>query len=241
MENNYSLTVAFCTINETVSLTNAYKNVSGYGCASEYLFVVAQNATEECKATAQKLSENENCRMIIQQGYGLGNAIKTAIDTSKGTHIVLWPADNDMDSTAFPEMARLSRENPESIITVSRWLSENGFEGYGRIRKIVNFISQKAFAVLYKSNLTDFTNPTQIAPLDLYRKIKWSGQGFELIPEMTFKPLKLGYRFIEVPCKSIPRNDGKTNGSFLNFAKYYGVIFKILKMKPEDIIEGAEK
>ncbi len=240
MKKDYSLSVAFCTINETTSLVDAYEKVSGCNCGDEYIFVVAQTASEECKSTVKRLCENENCRFVVQNGKGLGNAIRTAFDEAKGTHLIVWPADDDMDSSVFPEMVRLSRMNTEKIVTVSRWKAKNGFEGYGRIKKIINYISQKAFALLYKSDLTDFTNPTQIAPMSLYRKIKWSGEGFEFIPEMIFKPLRLGCEFIEVPCGSIQRKDGKTNGSFSAFAKYYGVIYKISKMKPKDIIEGAE-
>lgn len=237
MKNNYSLSVAFCTINETSSLIDAFTKVSSLNCADEYIFIVAKNATAECKKTVEELCENEKCRFTFQDGYGLGNAIRKSFDEAKGTHLILWPADDDMDIKAFPEMARLSRENPEKIVTVSRWKAENGFEGYGKLRTVINFISQKAFAILFKSDLTDFTNPTQIAPVSIYRKIKWQGDDFAFMPEMIFKPLKIGCEFIEVPCKSIPRKDGKTNGSFSKFAKYYPVIFKIYKMKPEDIMK----
>ena len=237
MENNYSLSVAFCTINETSSLISAYEKVKGCSCADEYLFIVAKNATEECKKTVEKLCENEKCRFVFQDGYGLGNAIRKSFDEVKGTHLILWPADDDMDINALPQMVRLSKMNPKKIVTVSRWKADKGFEGYGTIRTVINFVSQKAFAILFKSDLTDFTNPTQIAPVSVYRKIKWHGNDFEFMPEMIFKPLKIGCEFIEVPCKGIPRKDGKTNGSFKKFAKYYPVIFKIYKMKPEDVMK----
>lgn len=241
MENEYKLSVVFCTINETHSLIESYSNIRKYDSAEEYLFVVSRKASDECLKTVKELCKNEKCRYITQSGYGLGNAIRDGFDSVKGTHMIFWPADNDMDSSVFPEMVRLSENNTDKIVTVSRWLAQDGFRGYGKLRKIINYISQKAFKLLFKSNLTDFTNPTQIAPVSLYRSIKWEGNDFELIPEMIFKPLKIGCEFIEVPCKSIPRDDGKTNGGFFKFAKYYPVIYKIHKMTEKDIITGAEK
>ena len=214
--------------------------ISKYECAYEYLFVVAKNASNDCLEVVKELCKNEKCRYIIQSNPGLGDAIQTAFSEVTGSHIIFWPADNDMDTTAFPEMVELAKNNPEKIITVSRWLCKDGFKGYGKIRKLINFTSQKCFGLLFKSELTDFTNPTQIAPLKIYRSILWEGTGFEFIPEMIFKPLKLGYEFIEVPCKSMPRQDGKTNGSFLKFAKYYPVIFKIYKMAENDILVGEK-
>ena len=241
MENNYTLSVVFCTINETISLVDAYSKISKHNLADEYLFVVAKEASAECLDVVQELCKNEKCRYITQSGYGLGNAITDGFFAVNSSHIIVWPADDDMDSAAFPRMVELSRSNPEKIVSVSRWLAKNGFDGYPRLRKVINYISQKAFAMLYKSDLTDFTNPTQIAPTSLYRSIKWSGNDFELIPEMIFKPLRLGCEFIEVPCKNIPRTDGKTNGTFFKFAKYYKMIYKIRKMDKNDIYAGVEE
>lgn len=241
MREDYTLSVVFCTVNEKYSLVDAYSKISEYGYADEYLFVLSKKASDDCFETVKEICKNEKCHYIIQSGYGLGNAIQNAIASVKGSHMILWPADDDMDTSSFPEMVRLSKENADKIISVSRWIAKDGFQGYGRIRKVINFFSQKAFRLLFKSNLTDFTNPTQIAPVKIYRRIKWQGNGFDLIPEMIFKPLKLGCEFIEVPCRNLVRREGVTNSNFFQLAKYYYVIYKIYRMKKEDISVGVEQ
>lgn len=235
MNNEYRLSVVFCAVNESNSLTNAFRKISSYDKAFEYLFVLSKDATDDCLKTVKNLCKSCSCRYIIQGKNGLGTAIQEGISAVNGTHIIIWPADDGMDTDSFPQMADLSEANPKSIVTVSRWLEKDGFVGYGRIRKLINGISQKLFAFLYCSDLTDYTNPTQIAPVNLYRNIKWQGASFDLIPEMTFKPLKLGCDFIEVPCKNLKRNEGASNSSFFQLIKYYLVIFKILFMKKKDI------
>lgn len=227
MSDNYRLTVAFCATNESKSLNDTFEKISQYNYASEYIFTLSTNATDSCLKTVEAICKNPKCRYIFQKRPGLGNAIRNTIEESAGTHLIIWPADDGMDTKAFPEMVRLSKENTDSIVSVSRWLIRNGFEGYGKIRKVLNFISQKLFAALYKSNLTDFTNPTQIAPLEIYRSINWEGTEWDFIPEMIFKPLKLGYKFIEVPCKNFVRKDGKSHSSFFKLAEYYLIILKI--------------
>lgn len=241
MKSDYKLTVAFCATNESSSLIQTYMKIRKYNCAYEYVFVLSANATADCVHTVEKICESPDCRYIFQRESGLGSAIRNAIDEATGSHIIIWPADDGMDTTSFPEMVRLSKENPEKIISVSRWLAHKGFEGYGRIRKTVNFLSQKLFAFLYKSDLTDFTNPTQIAPLNIYRSIRWQGQGWNLIPEMIFTPLKMGYDFIEVPCKNLVRKEGKSNSDFFKLFEYYLVILKIYFMSEDKLVKRSTK
>lgn len=236
--NDYKLSLAFCTIDETYSLKQSYENISALNLVDEFVFIVAQNATPECIRTVEELCANPKCRYVFQSQPGLGNAIREAIKFVHGTHIVVWPADNDMDISALPEMVRVSKENPKKIITVSRWLAKDGFKEYGKIKTLLNFCSQKIFAFLYKSQLTDFTNPTQIAPIKIYRNIKWTGTGFDFIPEMIFKPLKLGYSFMEVPCKSLKRQEGKKHRTLKELMRYFLVILKIYRMSESDILVG---
>ncbi len=235
MNEHYSLSVVFCAVDETFSLNNAFQKIQSYNLADEYLFVLSQDATEECKKTVQEIRNSKQCNYIIQKEKGLGNAIRDAINQVNGTHMLVWPADDGMVTSSFPEMVRLSKDNPRTIVKISRWLARNGFEGYGRNRKIINFISQQFFRKLFKSELTEFTNPVQIAPIDIYQNIKWEGTDFDFIPEMILKPLKIGCKFIEVPCENVPRKEGKTKSNFFKLAEYYPIIFKIYKMKNEDI------
>jgi len=233
----YKLTVAFCATNETKALYDAYSKIREYDFADEYVFVLSETATDGCVKTVNCICDDSDCRYVFQKAPGLGNAIREAIVEAKGSHIIIWPADDGMDTKSFPEMVRLSKENPEKIVSVSRWLEKNGFDGYGALRKAVNFVSQKLFAFIYKSSLTDFTNPTQIAPIKFYKRINWQGQGWDLIPELIFKPLKSGCEFIEVPCKNFSRKEGKSNSSFFKLAPYYLIILKIYFMPVDEIIK----
>ncbi len=240
MNEEYRLSVVFCAVNETCSLNEVYNKISSYGSASEYLFVLSRNASASCFETVKEICKNESCSCIVQKQDGLGCAIREGMESVNGTHMIFWPADDGMETASFPEMVALSKLNPDAIVTVSRWLKKDGMSDYGKIRKMVNFISQKMFAFLYRSDLTDFTNPTQIAPVALYRKIRWQGKGFDLIPEMIFKPLKIGCRFIEVPCKNLKRQEGSSNSRFLELVKYYYVILKIFFMKSKDITVSVD-
>ena len=227
MAEDYRLSVVICAIDETFSLENTFHKIDGYGGVAEYLFVLARTCTPGCLATVKKLCAREDCRWVYQSGKGLGNAIRESFREVTGTHMVVWSADEGTDVASFPLMAALSRERPDTIVKISRWMHENGFEDYGRLKKLLNFISQRCFALMFRSPLSEFTNPTQIAPVAVYRAIRWERTDFALLPEMIFKPLKLGVPFAEVPTKNVARVEGRSHNTFKGYCLYYCMIFKI--------------
>ncbi len=240
MDNAYSLSVVLCAVDETFSLRETFEGVDRFHLADEYLFVLSQTCTDGCLQTVREICTRDDCRYIIQSGRGFGNAIRDGILEVKGDHILLWSGDGATDSAAYPELVRLSKDNPDAIVTVSRWLSDDGFPGYNPIRKAINRISQRAFALLFRSEQTDLTNPTQIAPTAIYRSIRWEQNGFDFLPEMIFKPIKLGARFIEVPGRCLPRREGKSHSSFRELALYYVRILHIYRMDRSEILRQED-
>ena len=241
MNCDYRLSIVICAIDETYSLRRTYEKLRYYNGASEYLFVLAKTCTDDCLKTVEEICENENCRYIFQPDKGFGDAIRASFEDVNGTHMVVWSADEATDIASFPEMLRLSKENPDKIIKISRWLRKDGFEGYGRIKKMINWVSQRVFGILYHSKLTEFTNPTQIAPVSVYRSIRWERKGFEFLPEMVLKPLKLGIEFIEVPTKNVVREEGRSHNTIKGWLLYYFIIMKIRFTKKEELLKKSIK
>ena len=240
MDSAYRLSVVLCAVDETFSLRETFRGIDCFHLAYEYLFVLSRDCTPECLETVREICTRDDCRYVYQSGRGFGNAIRESMQHVQGDHMILWSADGATNADCFPELVRLSKEKPDCIVTVSRWLSADGFDGYNAVRKVVNRISQKLFAFLYRSDLTDFTNPTQIAPTALYRAIRWERNGFDLIPELTFKPLKLGVKFIEVPGKCLPRQEGRSHSRFSDLTSYYIRILQIYRMDRNDILSEKD-
>lgn len=242
MGGDYKLSVLFCAVDESESLKKCFLQFLSVGLAYEYLFVLAKDHAPQTLETVKTIcAEHDGCRYMIQSGYGYGNAIRDAFFEVSGTHMLLWTADGGLGFEAAAEMMRVSAEHPDKIVKISRWIGNGGFVSYGFVRRIINGVSQKAFAKLYRSELTDFTSPAQIASIEMYRKIKWERNGFDFLPEMIFKPLKLGYDFIEVPCKNLKRTEGKSHSSFFELAKYYFVILDIYRMSKNEILAEDDR
>ena len=84
-------------------------------------------------------------------------------------------------------------------------------------------------------------NPTQIVPVPVYRSIRWEQDGFDFLPELIFKPIKLGVPFIEVPGKCLPRKEGKSHSTFRELAMYYIRILHIYRMDRSEILRQEEQ
>ena len=233
-----TLSAVITCYDETDSLREVFRKLDEAGGIDEFVFVLARRASMQCARTVRDIcSEKSYCRYFVQTGYGFGNAVREAIDAVRGTHMLYWTADSGAaDPLVFPEMLRLHRLYPEKIITTSRWLDKNGYRGYHPVRKLINFASQQAFRVLFHSELTDFTNIIQIAPVHIYRSIKWEQTDFSFNAEMTFKLVKSGCEFVEVPSRNVERTEGTSHTTLRELAKYYPVILKILFIEKNEII-----
>ena len=231
----YRLSVAVCAVDETFMLERTFRKLDAYEEAFEYLFVLAKTCTDACRETTERICERPDCRWIYQPGAGFGDALQTVFREVRGTHVVVWSADEATDVASFPEMVRLSKENPEKIVKISRFLHPEGFADYGRLKRAANAVSQRGFGLLYHSSLTEFTNPTQIAPVSVYRRIRWERSGFEFTTEMVCKPLRLGVAFLEVPTRNVKREEGRSHRKFGAVLRYYHMILKIRFTDPEKL------
>ena len=235
MTEPYRLSIAICAVDETFSLERTFRKLDAYGAACEYLFVLARSCSDGCRVTVERICERPDCRWMYQPGRGFGDALQTVFREVKGTHAAVWSADEATDIASFPEMLRLSREHPDAVVKISRYLHPDGFADYGRLKIVLNRISQRCFGLLYHSRLTEFTNPTQIAPTSLYRRIRWESSGFELTTEMVFKPLRLGVQFLEVPTKNVKREEGHSHRSTGAVLRYFYMILKIRLTDPQKL------
>lgn len=220
-------------VNETYSLKKTVETVCS-GCKNgdlkEIIITVCEKTTDECLAVAK--SFNGTCsgttvRILRQTLPGIGGAIRDSIDASEGSHTILMPADEGIDLDAPARMIALAKEHPDAIISTSRWMENRSFHGYDKIKLILNYMAQIFLRILFNSRLTDLTNPSQIAPVELYASIKWDSTDYNFMPEMVLKPLRLGIEIIEIPTSCHERREGKSGNSPLKTFAYLKTALKI--------------
>lgn len=205
----------------------------------EIIIGYSQHVTPESLAVARELGAMECDVPIVvfeQKRRGISGLVDM-IDIARGSHCILVASDLAQDLAIVPRMIESAKEAPERIASASRWLKGCTFYDYGAFKKLLNRAAQIFLKLLFRSSVTDFTNPVQIAPTELYQAIAFENEGFPILIEMVLKPLRLGYGFTELPTNCYARKQGKSNNSFKQTAQYFSTALHIRFMKKERILK----
>lgn len=220
------------TVNELFRICNAED-------IKEILIYKAPHITPECEEVVSELTENDaqgKIKAVLQKKKGLG-ALVELFDVAKGSHCMIVASDTALDLHCVPLMIEKAKQNGDAVVKTSRWLPGCKFIEYNKMRYIMNFFGQKFLAILFGKKMTDFTNPNQIVPTEIYRSIKWESEGFPILLELVLKPLRIGCEFIEIPTNCYGRTQGKSSNSFRQTAKYFSTALHIRFMKKENILK----
>ena len=210
---------------------------------AKVLIVRTKNAPSETVAASDALEARypEKVKGMVQTRPFVGGAIRDGFDTAESSHILLLPGDLAIDLAAVPALIEAEKKAPQGVVKTSRWLRKGAFHGYPALRKAVNACAQIFLRVLFRTRLTDLTNPVQIMPTALYKSIDWQELNFPFLAEMVLCPLRLGTPFAEIPADCYGRREGKSNNSFAQTAAYLKTAMRIRFTKPQKLLKSNER
>lgn len=229
---NMSVSIAIMTSNETDLLRKTFNTVlstCNHGDLREVIIVTCAKSTPENLETAESLTRCGDVPVILyrQKKPHIGNACQEAISIARGTHIIMMPADGEIEIEAAARMIEAARQHPDSVITTSRWLNPNSFQGYGKLKHALNFTFNRLMGVMFNTDQTDVTNVYQIAPLPLLRSLNLRAEREAFYLECMLKIIRAGCKTIEVPCTWSLRDDGKAKSEILKCLPYIATAFRI--------------
>jgi glycosyltransferase involved in cell wall biosynthesis len=156
-----SASVVLPVINEVRLLYQTIDTIFEYAGESirEVIIIVCHKTTAESLSACKELGERYagQIRVIRQRLPFLGGALQEGIPAARGSHVIVMFSDGESDPRSVGDLISEARKNPEAIISASRWLKGNSFEGYPAVKTLLNYLFQKAFSLLYWKNITDFT------------------------------------------------------------------------------------
>lgn len=155
---------------------------------------------------------------------GLGGALRKGFEEARGSHILVIFSDGEADPALAPLMIKASQENPESIISASRWIKGGGFNGYGLFKWVVNYLGQKFISTLYNSPVTDYTFGYRLYPFEVARAFDWEESSHCFVPESILKPIRASVVVREIPAIWRGRSEGRSQMSLASYMKYIDVV-----------------
>jgi glycosyltransferase involved in cell wall biosynthesis len=226
------LSVILPVINETYSLEQTIDTILA-DCdedIEEFVVVVCEKTLSDSLAICEKYKKQLKQRMIVhnQKLPFLGGAMREAFEIAKGSHLLMMASDLETDPKDVKVFIEKSKKNPEKIITATRWKTSGAFEGYSKIKLIANYIFQKIFGVLYKTNLNDLTYGYRLFPTKLVQSINWQELRHPFLFETILRPLKMGVEVIEIPTVWKARTEGESQNTFWKNFEYFKTGIKIL-------------
>lgn len=227
-----SVTIIIGTTNEKESLmctVDTIMDTCRHEDIDKLLLVKSKDASEDCNRTIELLEKKypDKVQGLEQTRPYVGGAIRDGMDTVTASHTMLLPSDLAISLSCVPEMIERVKQKPDVISKTSRWLRKDSFHNYNSTRKVLNSAAQVFLRILYGVKLTDFTSPVQTAPTEAYRKSDWQELNFPFLLEMVLVPLRLGYKFEEIPVECFERQEGFSRNSTKQTALYLKTALRV--------------
>jgi glycosyltransferase involved in cell wall biosynthesis len=240
---DFSVSIILPVTNETFSLQQTVDMISA-SCGDlvkEYVIVICGRTTQESRRAIEELEKRHNGVIVVhnQTLPFLGGAIREAFELCRGSHVLMMASDMETDPNLVPVFLREAKEHPETIVTGTRWVKGGGFEGYDPFKRLLNYVFQKGFSLLYGVNLTDMTYGYRIFPASLVQSIQWEELRHAFLFETLLKPLRLGVKVKEIPAVWSVRKEGESQNSFFRNFEYFPIGFKVRFQRKNKLLKPS--
>lgn len=245
MSHKLAITFILPVIDETDSLRTTAETILRLAAEEvhELLIVTADGTTPQSRRVAEELLRQypDLVRIHRQQLPRLGGAMREAFELAGGSHVMLMASDLETDPELVPQFIEKMRQGRWDVVSGSRWLAGGGFDGgYGRLRKLLNWLFQRSFRLLYGGRLTDLTYAYRLYRREVLTGIRWEQLGHPFLLECLLKPLRLGARVTEVACRWQCRREGRSAGSFRQMLRYVPVAIRVRLLRRDRIRPPGE-
>jgi glycosyltransferase involved in cell wall biosynthesis len=212
------------TLNETDSLRQTVDVIFALAPEDvhEVLIVIAPHTTGPSRAVIRELTDKYRGQIRVheQRLPFLGGALQEGFAQATGDFLMLMASDLETDPALVPKMIATMKTGNWDIVATSRWIEGGGFEGYGRLKLVLNYLFQKLFRLVYWTSLTDLTFGYRLYRRTILDGIVWDELRHPFLLECLLKPLRRGARVTEVACPWRPRGEGDSANTLLRTFHY---------------------
>ena len=226
----YSISIILPILNEINSLKKTLLILNRIKVDKEFLVIYSKKLTKNSvKNEIISLKKKyKNLKCLKQIRPFVGGAIDLGIMKAKKRYIAIMASDLETNPYELKNMINVSSKNYNSIISADRWISNRGFNDYGIIKFLANFMFQKLLKFFFDYKILDFTFAYRIYPNNAIKRyrIKELRHGFAL--EILLAPMKKGFTVISLPAKWKKRVEGSSSITINSYLSYLKVFFRNL-------------
>lgn len=217
MDMHDKVTIVILTKNEEKTIGQVIGGCRRY---SDNILVVDGHSRD----STREIAKRAGARVIMDNGRGKGDGIKTAIKNIDDGIMVFIDADGSHSPDDIPRLVKPIRDGLAEHVHGSRMLG--GSEEFnGNFKEVARLFGSNIITLLinYKLGvrLTDSQNGLRAITASLVKKMNLKENITTIEQEMVIKTIKLGYKIIEVPTHEYKRRYGQSVIKLRKVALHY--------------------
>lgn len=189
----------------TISLPNVIKEI----------IVIDDGSSDQTQlhlVEYQSKNKKELLRVIKhEKNYGKGQAVKTGIKYATGEYILIQDADTEYNPEDIIRLLEPITQGKTQVVYGTRLRRLPHFKDEEKsLHFLLHYVGNKCLSLLtsllYGQWITDMETGYKLFPKKAVFSMQLHAKGFEFEPEITAKLLKSGYKILEIPITTKPRD-----------------------------------
>jgi dolichyl-phosphate beta-glucosyltransferase len=211
-----SITLIIPMYNESSIIADTAKTVSEYMQKNfdSYEVLFADDGSLDGSGNIVRELQLPNVRVVgYEKNRGKGCAIRTGMLEAQGEIVMFTDADLAYGTEVIKRVYDTLSASDANMLIGSRNLSEDGYEGYTLLRKLMSKIYIKVLCVVGGFKLSDSQCGCKAykgeAVKEIFGRCKVDGFAFDF--ESILWAQKLGYKIVEMPVKIVNHRESTVN------------------------------
>ena len=199
--------------NEEATVGRMIRRVLLQDCVQQVV-VVDDGSKDKTFDVAQAVGGDP--RLVLRRhdvNRGKGAAIRTGLDAITAPLVIIQDADLEYDPVEYEKLIAPIVEGRADVVYGVRGFASHTAYSYWFV--IGNHLVTTATNILFNCYIQDMETGFKVMRTDLMRRLRLTGDRFNIEPEITARVLRLGYRIHEVPVTYYAR--GRAEGKKLTW------------------------
>ena len=183
--------VVIPTLNEEEAIGKVLDEIYSVGIKPGQVLVVDGHSTDRTR----EIAEEKGAEVILQEGRGKADAIKTAIKHITRPYMLVMDGDYTYPATEIPKLVEKANESYDEVIGARLY----GRENIPLLHRFGNWIITRIFNLFFGTKLRDVLSGMYLVKLDLVKNLPIESKGFSIEVDIAAKVASITGKITETP------------------------------------------